>query len=165
MMETTKTQRLTVEETSYILGLFASRNMLMRIAGTQRMETRLKMIPNGWRDLKMMFQRIDWLCVKLMETIPEEKRETLAVQMQGIHYKIYTHMDAAPPKDYALVNTSQYDTVCIAAHEQCMLCGHPERCKSCQLGKALDAHLPFSRTKSYAYIDLADVILGNCDNY
>lgn len=160
-----QTRRMTHEEIDHTLCLFAAMNTLHKILGKDRMESRIRFIPNGWRDANMVYKRLKWLCDQLMETIPDEKRQALEAQMGAMKYKVYTHPDAVPPKDHFMIRNDNYETLAIAAHEQCMLCDHSERCKSCQLGKALDAHLPFTRTKSWAYIDLADILRGDSNDY
>ena len=54
-----QTRRMTHEEIDHTLCLFAAMNTLHKILGIDRMESRIRFIPNGWRDANMIYDGRD----------------------------------------------------------------------------------------------------------
>lgn len=91
----------------------------------------------------------------LILTFPQEKRKTIRNQMNSLYF----HMDVAPivsGKDgtKTVVEVDVLGTIMESAHDQCVLCPTPERCRTCALGRAFDRCAPQTRGKKESWADI-----------
>lgn len=137
-----------------IFGLFAGIQEWEN-AG-QTMERRVRVIPNGWRDYKLLLHLMDRLTVSLVSTLPTEKLVSVKRMLPRMQYKVICGSQACETrKDECIVAMDDLDTLADAAHEQCKLCVE-QNCNRCHLGKTLDRLLTYDRDgRSWANVDFA----------
>lgn len=106
----------------------------------EHMEKRLKMIPGGWRDIRMVSTVLAKLLRKVLETFEPVKRRQIDKASRHMRHKITFGPEAAKEPEMFLITTEDLGVILCAATEHCKLCmGTRSQCKQCQLGKALDS--------------------------
>lgn len=120
---------------------------------------RLKAIPGGWRDMRMMMAVMDKLVRNIRQTIPPEKRAGVDLTSRHIQYKLKLGKSAAQEQDAMLMSLQTLDALVLSAHEyRCRLCGKAT-CAGCPLCRALDNVLAFDRNGgSWATIDIREAM-------
>lgn len=120
---------------------------------------RLKAIPGGWRDMRMMMAVMDKLVRRIRQTIPPEKRAGVDLTSRHIQYKLKLGKSAAQEQDAMLMSLQTLDALVLSAHEyRCRICGK-NTCAGCPLCRALDNVLAFDRNGgSWATIDIGEVM-------
>lgn len=146
------TFRVTEDQYKNIYGMFAGLGQF-EIA-EERMAQRIKVIPNGKRDLHLILSVGNKLMRHIIATVPEEKRD--AVQRQTKHTRfdilIRPRMNLVE-KNELVVSADDLHAALFFAHEQCKMC-FKDNCRKCKLGKALDHLLAYDREgKSWAGVD------------
>ena len=147
------------EHINALFGLFAAVQEMEKAENA--MENRIRAIPNGWRDIKMIEKRLDNLISDLCETYPLEKLISIRRMLPHMKYKVQCGVAASSLKDDEnLIASDDLDTISIYAHEQCKLCIDQD-CSKCKLGRTFDrifmhdrdggswAHVDFDRLKEY----------------
>ena len=146
------------EHINALFGLFAAVQEMEKAENA--MENRIRAIPNGWRDIKMIEKRLDNLISDLCETYPLEKLISIRRMLPHMKYKVQCGVAASSLKDDEnLIASDDLDTISIYAHEQCKLCIDQD-CSKCKLGRTFDrifmhdrdggswAHVDFDRLKN-----------------
>lgn len=120
---------------------------------------RLRAIPGGWRDAKMLASVMLKMLRNIRQTIPPEKRGGVDLTMQHMKYKLKLGPTAAQEKDAMIVSQQTLDALVLNAHEnRCMICSR-DTCAGCDLCKALDNVLAFDRDgSSWGSINIKEVI-------
>lgn len=120
---------------------------------------RLRAIPGGWRDAKMINAVLLKLLRHIRQTIPPEKRAGVDLTMQHMKYKLKLDPTAAQEKDAMIISQLSLDALVLSAHEnKCRICGE-DTCAGCPLCKALDNVLAFDRDgRSWATINIGEVM-------
>ena len=140
------------QDVNRMMGIFAAINEFELCQ--KEMEARIRAIPNGWRDMRLVDVKLTDIINGLVQTFPYEKMVSLRRMMPGMAYKAYYARPAAVDKDETLILQSQLDTLCGYAHEQCKLCVDMH-CGVCPLGKVFDAIMSDDRDgRSWAEIDV-----------
>ena len=111
----------------------------------KKIENRIRAIPNGYRDARLCLTLMDKLVMGVLETFTLDKKITIARQIKALRYQVYTGPMASKPPDMVYIHMDDLTALVDNAHEVCKLCAHPERCKTCKLGKALDRALIYER--------------------
>ncbi len=146
-------QRLYQSEVNSLFALFALRQEVNDSKET--LEKRLRSIPNGWRDLKMVLSVLDKLIDRIKGTIPEEKLGAIARNLTRMSWRVYMAKPVNVPPDEVVVAGPDLDTMIYYAHEaNCVACDG--NCDKCGLGKALDRLMIQTRKRgeSWSYIDM-----------
>lgn len=142
------------EEIDGIVGMLCSASEMLN--KEPYMLKRLKSIPNGYRDFKMIISVINRLTGQLKLTLPVEKRATLDALIPDIRYKITYHKRVGRMEEpVSGIYTHDLDLLTAVAHDTvCKLCDG--KCDRCDLGKVFDRMLGVNRAKgeSYTYIDM-----------
>ena len=124
----------------------------------QEMPERLRSIPNGWRDIRMVETVLDKLVGNLLDTIPVEKLQTLHMLMKDTQVHITYTRQIGKGKDHVSgILTRDLDMLMAAAQDGvCNLCDG--NCDRCDLGKVFDKFMNTKREKgeSYTFMDVAD---------
>ena len=121
------------------------------------MHKRIKSIPGGWRDFKMLLSVIEIFTMKLIYTLPLEKYKTLEALLPNIRYSITYHKKVGRSDDtISGIYTKDMDKLIAAAHENCKICDG--NCDACALGKVFDRMLYTDREpgRSYAFMDMTE---------
>lgn len=103
------------------------------------MKKRLKLLPHGWRDLRMLTTVLEHLCEDLKWTFEPEKREHIIRNGDRIQHKLVFGPSATPENDDYLMSKQDMGVLIYAASKQCELClGSPQDCRQCTLGRTMD---------------------------
>ena len=104
---------------------------------------RLRMVPNGWRDYRLIFSTLDRLLLKLYDTIPQKGR--LYLQKLSKHGEILIRFSpAARSQEWLLVRDDDLAVIVnLAMAAECAICLKQGReAKKCELRKALENIAP-----------------------
>ena len=135
-----------------MMGIFAAINDFELCE--KEMENRIRAIPNGWRDMRLIDRKLTDIINGLVQTFPQEKMISLRRMIPGMAYKAYYAKPAAVDKDETIMEQSQVDVLCDYAHEQCKMC-IDMKCSACPLGKVFDSILSDDRDgRSWAEMDI-----------
>lgn len=148
--------RLRQEETDSIVFMLCSVTRFRAIQAA--MENRLRSIPNGWRDIRMVEAVLDRLVGQLLDTVPTDKLYTIKRLLPDTRVHItYTRqigkgkdkVTGIPQKDLDLLAAVSHDAIC-------KLCDG--NCDRCDLGKVFDRFLETQRDKgeSYTFMDMCN---------
>lgn len=146
--------RLRQEETDGIVFILCS---VTRFRAIQKaMETRLRSIPNGWRDIRMVETVLDRLVGKLLETVPTDKLITMKRLLPDTRVHItYTRQVGKHKDEVTGIHEKDLDFLTAVSHDAiCKLCDG--NCDRCDLGKVFDRFLFTERDKgeSYTFMDI-----------
>lgn len=120
-----------------MMGIFAAINEFELCE--KEMENRIRAIPNGWRDMRLIDRKLTDIINGLVQTFPQEKMISLRRMIPGMAYKAYYAKPAAVEKDETIMEQSQVDVLCDYAHEQCKMC-IDMKCSACPLAMSLTAY-------------------------
>ena len=142
------------EETDSIIFLLCA---LWRIKEIQTvMEKRLRTIPHGWRNIRMIETVLDHMLTDILNTVPPEKLVTLKALIPDTRVRItYSRQVGKGKDDVSGILTRDLDMLCAVSHDAvCKLCDGS--CDRCQLGKVFDRFLNTAREKgeSYTFMDM-----------
>lgn len=151
-----QTMRSHPEEIDAMVALFAAQNEIYR--GLETMEKRIRSIKNGYRDYKLVMNRVDALVGLLLASFQDAKLFSLVDMIRHTGYKVFFNAYAAAKEDSSLsvVKMENLDVLISAAHEYCKMCD--KNCDKCKLGKALDGMIGNERQKgeSWSMIDIGN---------
>lgn len=106
-------------------------------------------------DVKRIAAETKNILLDISKTFYPEKREVLAKLSKSAQTRIVFRKSVTPEPDAVWIFSKELQTLISKAHEECKLCMHPERCKSCDLGKAFDRCISIDREKtSWQNIDV-----------
>lgn len=148
--------RLRQEETSFIVFMLLSVRRFKEMQ--EEMPDRLRSIPNGWRDIRLVETKLDKLVGNLLDTVPIEKLQTLKMLMPDTRVHVTYTRQIGKGKDHVSgIATKDLDLLMAAAHDGvCKLCDG--NCDRCDLGKVFDRFMNTTREKgeSYTFADVAN---------
>lgn len=135
-----------------IFGLHAAGQELQR-AGVE-MEKRIRAIPNGWRDLRLIQAKLDKLLDGIHLTVQPEKRLTMQRMAPRMKFRVWCGHEAIRTAPNEVVLTKEEMAVLMTyAWNECSMCVE-QRCDRCPLGKTFDSILHYDRDGgSWANID------------
>lgn len=146
--------RLRQEETDSIIFMLCSVTRFRAIQAA--MENRLRSIPNGWRDIRMVEAVLDRLVGQLQETVPTDKLYTLKRLLPDTRVHItYTRQIGKGTDKVTGIHEKDLDLLTAVSHDAiCKLCDG--NCDRCDLGKVFDRFLFTERDKgeSYTFMDM-----------
>ncbi len=104
------------------------------------LEPNIRLIPNGWRDLKMICSRMEQLCQCTLHTFEPEKQRSVSKQMQHMRIKTVFAPEAHRDPEMFMLPTDDLALLIHAATQECKLYMCPSgECAMCRLGKVLDS--------------------------
>lgn len=136
-------KRMTSDGVKALWELYAAYTVIWE--AYDKKELRVDQVQNGRRDIRMIAKRLDSIIAGIEQTIPDERMATLLRQRPYMRFGVRFGQEVARQKEMTLLPADLLYPVMIAAHEMCKLCPDPDRCKSCDLGKAFDAALDIDR--------------------
>jgi hypothetical protein len=103
------------------------------------MEKRIRMLPNGWRDFRLVQSRMGDLVRMIGGTFEPEKARQIARMGQTVQLKLEFNRQAVREKEMMLIETEEACALITAAQEACKLrmCD-PQECRKCELGRVMD---------------------------
>lgn len=120
------------------------------------MEKRLRTIPNGWRNIRMIETVLDNMLTDLLATVPIDKLCTLNALMPDTRVHVTYTRQIGKGKDHISgIATNDLNMLTAVAHDAvCKLCDG--NCDRCDLGKVFDRFLFTEREKgeSYTFMDM-----------
>lgn len=102
-------------------------------------QKRLRMIPGGWRDMRMLYARMEGLLRDMWFTFEPEKRAQIRRMQTGMRNKLVVGPQACKDAGLFVLSEKDLGVLLFSATDRCKTClGTPGECKRCQLGKTLD---------------------------
>ena len=126
--------------------LFAVLTALTNAANDAQFVRRVRSVHGGWRDLRLIQTTAERLIDGLLKTLPVEKLTGFQRVLHRMKFQVMLGPLAEKPRDDGkeVITSEELDALIRAAWGyRCRLCG--ESCARCELGKALDALLPWDR--------------------
>lgn len=136
-----------------IFGLHAAGQELRR--AEKEAEKRIRAIPNGWRDLRLIITKLDKLLDGLHLTVQPEKRQTMQRMAPRMRFRVWCGQEAVKtaPNEVVITKNEMGTLLTYAWEGTCTLCIE-QRCDRCPLGKTLDSVLSVDRNRgSWAAFD------------
>ena len=136
-----------------IFGLFACLQELEY--ASSEMEKRFKVIPNGWRDVRMLIAVLDKLLDNVLTTVPPEKLPSIQRMVPQMQFKLVCGVQASrTDRHETIISDHEAEVLAKCAHEKCLFCPNERNCSKCPLGKVLDSVLSHDRDgDSWAWVD------------
>lgn len=148
---------LSYNEYQALRAIFGAKNALEQTH--KQLEQRVRLIPGGWRDFKLIMAVLDKLLNAVLRTIPAKKlvqirselsRTICEIKLQGV--------TGGLPDDKLLTVVPQGALETVVNESMTMKCFACERCdyKRCELFKAIDSlyNYDFPKTKTCPLADL-----------
>lgn len=108
------------------------------VTAQEQLEARTRLIPGGWRDLRMLVSRLQNLMLCLLSTFEPEKQQSIRRQMKHIRLKTVFAPEASKEPDMLMIQIEDLGVLLHAASQECKLHMCPSGdCAQCQLGKVL----------------------------
>ena len=130
------------DDINRLMNLFAVDSELHKTK--EQMEHRIRSIPNGWRNFRLIESLYGKFLADLLLTVPAEKLTSLKRMLPGMLYKAYYAKPASVDKEETLILTDELNVLCEYAHEHCQFCDRTN-CSQCDLGKTFDSILTDDR--------------------
>lgn len=128
--------RANKEEIGIVFGMLAACQEFDK--AEKMMYKRVKAIPNGWRDLRMVKSVVNRLVDDLLLTFPPEKLLSMQRMLPHMRYKtIFGAQASQLGKDECVISTDKLHILAKAAHDRCQICFDGD-CNRCELGKVFD---------------------------
>jgi hypothetical protein len=155
------TIRLRQSEMDRVFSLFAAAQEI--VAAKSDLQQRIKAVPNGYRNIRLVEVTLSRLLEEIVKTIPVEKLVSIQRLIPRISYKVYFNGSIGKMQDdETIISIKDLDALCKAAHEHCVFCD--KNCGQCELGigKVFDRVLKINREKgeSWAFFRF-DNLTGN----
>jgi len=91
---------------------------------------------------------------QLLTTYPPTKQKAIMHHARCQRLKLVGVNAPTGSKEYTSIDTKTLEVLVNKAHDTCLLCSTPERCKSCELGRAFDACCAWERLKGESWADI-----------
>ena len=128
------------------------------------MEKRIRSIPGGWRDFRLVEAKLDKLGDDLMLTIPKEKLRNLSKMAHRVrfHMTIGPQATSTASTSDTVIGFDDLDVLIDAARDRCKMCTDWSRgkCDRCELGKVMDRVLRYDR-KGDSWDNISDTDIAN----
>lgn len=122
------------------------------------MRQRLKAIPNGLRDLRLVETTLMRLLQNMLKTVPTEKLLSIRRMLPNMKYKVYYYGNmGAKENNETAIDVRMLHQMCVLIHDYyCLCCEHDcDRCKY-GIGKIFDNIFKEDRETSWADCDFID---------
>ena len=144
-------QRLRGAELESLFALLAGMKEIQ--AAKESMENRFRSIPGGYRDISMIYAVLSKLIDKLLETVPDDKRQSLRRNAKYMVYRVYPAKPVSLPGDEAVVYAKDLSVLAKTAHDYaCTACDND--CNKCEIGQALDRIMVQCRARKESWSDI-----------
>lgn len=109
------------------------------MSGEEYLESRAKLMPGGWRDLRMLRSRLENFVLSMLNTFEVDKQRHIGRQMQYLKLKTVFGPEAAKDPEMFMLPIEDVGLLVHAATQECKLhmCSKGD-CSRCQLGRVLD---------------------------
>lgn len=142
---------LSHREYQAIRALFGSQNSL--INAQKDLENRIRVIPDGWRDFRLVYSVLEKLLTKLLRTVPSQKLLSMKRELKDTYCEVKVKGAAGQTLEGDLLRVvpqQDLETVVNAAMDfRCFAC---DRCdyKKCRLYQAINNlyHYDFPKSKT-----------------
>lgn len=109
------------------------------IEAQKSMQKRVRLIPNGWRNFRLICSLFERLLKDLGETFEPAKRAQLQRMVGRIRIKLVIGPQIVQEEEQYVLAQKDFGVLISAATKQCQICmGSPEDCKQCELGRVID---------------------------
>lgn len=145
--------RANTHDLDLLFGLFAAAQELNRCE--TEMEKRVRAIPNGWRDLRLIRTKLNKLLDDLILTVQPEKRATMNRMAPRMRFRVWCGHEVikTAPNEVVITQNEMTTLLEYAWSAECSICMEG-RCDQCKLGKVFDSILSYDRNGgSWASID------------
>lgn len=139
-------KRANRREIDAFYGLAACLSFLIDASGDKErdekgmLEDRSRLIPGGWRDLRLIRTKTENLLKCILNTFEPEKQRTIAKQMDHLRIKTVFGPEASKDPEMFMLPTEDLALLIYAATQECKLYMCPSGdCARCKLGKVLDS--------------------------
>ena len=133
-----------------IRALFGTQNSL--IFAQKDLEQRLKVVPDGWRDFRLVYSVLEKLLTRLLKTVPSQKLLTMKRELENTYCEVKMKGAVGPVEGDLLRVVRQEDLEKIVDSAMEMNCYMCERCdyKKCPLYQAIQGayHYDFPKAKT-----------------
>lgn len=140
-------------------ALFGAKNALEQTS--KDIERRMRLIPGGWRDFRMLVAVLDKLLMGVLRTVPQKKLLAIRAELSRTICEVHMQGVTRPKDDDLLTVVPQgalERVIGEAVHFRCFGCERSDY-KRCELFKAIDAlyHYDFPKTKICPFADMTDL--------
>lgn len=152
---------LSYREYAALRSLFGAKNALVQ--NYKEIEDRVRLIPNGWRDLNMIMKVLDKLVLALLRTVPTEKLIAIKRELECTYceLKVRNSLTTLPDSCTYVPEGALMNIVNELAEIKCFGCDktHKDARKTCQLYKDIQAcyHYEFEKCGDCPFSDLSKV--------
>lgn len=118
----------------------------------EHMEKRIRLIPDGWREFRMIQARLEQLVKIMVMTFEPEKQMQIWRTSRVMRHKLIYAPEVVREKDKFLIPSDDLGMLITAAGEACKMrmCTAAE-CNKCKLAKTLDGYSFVTRGKHRAW--------------
>lgn len=125
---------------------YLSASLTNMIEDSPALEKRARLIPGGWRDLRMITKKLEILLKTMMFTFEPEKRAHIQRTSRRIRLKTFIGRQVVQEENEFVIGETDMGVLIYASSKNCELCmGRASDCKQCTLGRTLDATSYISR--------------------
>ena len=144
--------RVNSDSIQRLYSLFAAAQCLGELEATE--EKRIRVIPGGWRDLRLCHTLLDKLAKNMKYTMPPEKRARVDSMAPRMRFRTWCgHEAIKTTPEEVVVAEKELDVLVEYAWNECSMCIE-QRCSQCRLGKVFDGVMDYDRNgDSWADID------------
>lgn len=151
---------LSYNEYQALRAIFGANNALEQTH--KQLEQRVRLIPGGWRDLKLIMSVLDKLMGAVLRTIPQKKLVQIRAELSRTVCEIKLQSVTGGLSDDKLLTVVPQGALETVVNESMsMKCFCCERCdyKRCELFKAIDSlyNYDFPKTKTCPLSDMTEI--------
>lgn len=116
------------------------------VEAEENLEKRVRLIPGGWRDLRMIHTKLRNLLKCTLCTFEEEKQKSIKLHSKYIRLRTTFGPEASKDPESMVLPMDDLGVLVFAASQECKLRMCPAaECAQCQLGRVLDGTSFISR--------------------
>lgn len=159
-----ETKPVSGKEYAAIQSLFAAVSHLQVLLPI--LESRAKMRPNLWRDLRMIQQRLDVVLAEILATCPPEKLRHISADVRNT--QLYVKVEAPGLHSRSTEGFSYTPTkvlnqlLCYVCEHECIMCDKtPKEARKCPIRQMIDSALPHEvRAQDAEHCRYSDMTIG-----
>ena len=132
-----------------IRALFGTQNSL--IFAQKDLEQRLKVVPEGWRDFRLVYSVLEKLLTRLLRTVPSQKLLSMKRELKDTYCEVKVKGAVGPLDGDLLRVVPQKDLETVVNAAMQMNCFACDRCdyKKCALYQAIQSMYHYDFPKSH----------------
>lgn len=144
-----------VEEYNFLCAALKDLEIAARDDGP--LYKRFHMIPGGWRDIRMLYARLESLLRDVWFTFEPIKRAQIRRTQDRLRHKLVMGPQVTKDEHQYVLCEYDFGILLYASTEYCKTCmGTPGECRKCQLGKTLDATSFISRGEDRSWWEVME---------